>query len=64
MELHDVTGLALVVTIDRAGVSGVRGSSISARRWALISRRPVSGCKEKKTSVLRPKRGRMVAAAG
>ena len=34
---------------------------ISARRRALISRKP--GRRERKTSVLRPKRGRMVAAA-
>ena len=63
MELHDVTELALAVTIDQAAVSGVSGSSVSVRRRAMISRRPVSGRKKRKTSVLRPKRGGMVAAA-
>ena len=56
--------VALVVTVDRVVVSGVCSSFISARRRALISERPVSGRKERKTSVLRLKRGRMVAAAG
>ena len=64
MELHDVTRFALAVTIDRAVVSGVCSSVISARRRATISRRPVSKCRERRTSVLRPKRGRLVAAAG
>ena len=54
----------LAVTVDRAAVSGVCGPFISARRGALISRKPVSGRRERKTSVLRPKRGRMVAATG
>ena len=54
----------LAVIIDRAVVSGVSGYFMSARRRALISRRPVSGCRERKTSVFWPKRGQMVAAAG
>ena len=48
----------------RCAVSGVCDSFISARRRVLISRKPVSGRRERKTSVLRPKRSRVVAAAG
>ena len=45
-------GLALTVTIDPAVVSGVSGSFIPVRRRALIARRPASGRKERKMSVL------------
>ena len=56
MELHDVIGFALAVTIDRAVITGIFVYFISARRRALISTRPVSGRRERKMSILRPKR--------